>query len=73
MFVQKEILSFYIVDKELVMKSNAYDSEKISDYNYVASVMFASPKEAELPYFMNPVIHEFERLKAKLNHSGDNK
>ncbi len=70
---QKEILSFYIVDKELVMKSNAYDSEKISDYNYVASVMFASPKEAELPYFMNPVIHEFERLKAKLNHSGDNK
>ncbi|GGA94849.1 hypothetical protein [Mucilaginibacter rubeus] len=61
---QKEILAFYMVDKELAMKSHAYDTNKVDDFNYIASVMFVKPKKPELPYFMNPVIREFDRLKS---------
>ena len=59
----KEILAFYIVDKELSMKSHAYDSKRVNDFDYIASVMFAKPKESELPYFMNPVIKKFNSSK----------
>jgi hypothetical protein len=60
-----EILAFYMIDQELAMKSRAYDPSKVDDFKYIASVMFAKPEKPELPYFMNPVIQEFDRLKSK--------
>lgn len=62
---QKEILAFYMVDKELAMKAHAYDTNKVDDFKYIASVLYARPEKPELPYFMNPVIHEFSQLKTK--------
>ena len=62
---KNEILAFYMVDKELAMKAHAYDSNKVNDFKYIVSVMFAKSVEPELPYFINPVIHEFDRLKSK--------
>lgn len=62
---QKEILAFYMVDKELAMKTHSYDTKQIDDFKYIASVMSAKPDKPQLPYFMNSVIHEFSRLKSK--------
>ncbi|WP_276347921.1 hypothetical protein [Daejeonella sp. JGW-45] len=62
---KNEILAFYMIDNQLGMKSHGFDTKLIDDFKYIASVMFAEPSEPELPRFMNPVIKEFARLRAK--------
>lgn len=62
---RNEILAFYMVDNHLTMKSHGFETTRIDDFKYIASVMFAKPREPELPRFMNPVIEEFELLKRK--------
>jgi hypothetical protein len=61
-YAKNEILAFYMVDKNLVMKSHGFDTKRIDDFKYIASVMFAKPTKPELPRFFNPVIQEFARI-----------
>ena len=60
---KSEILSFYMIDKHLAIKSRSYDTKQIDDFKYIVSVMRSKSNEQELPKFMNPVIQEFARLK----------
>lgn len=59
---KNEILSFFMIDNQLSIKSRSYDTKKINDFNYIASIMHADSIEQELPAFMNPVKLEFDRL-----------
>lgn len=61
-YAKNEILSFYMIDNQLSIKSHRYDTEKVEDYNYIASIMSGDSIEQELPAFMNPVKLEFDRL-----------
>ncbi|MCW8940767.1 MAG: hypothetical protein OQJ88_08930, partial [Flavobacteriales bacterium] len=36
---KNEILSFYAVDNQLSIKSHRYDTEKVNDFKYIASIM----------------------------------
>jgi hypothetical protein len=69
---QKEILAFYMVEKDLAMKAHTYDTNHVDDFKYIASVMLAKSEKPELPYFMNPVILEFDRLKTKSDDPAEN-
>lgn len=57
-----EILSFYMIDNQLSIKSHSYETKKVHDFNYIASIMHAKSIDQELPAFMNPVKLEFARL-----------
>lgn len=57
-----EILSFYMIDNQLSIKSHRYETKKINDFKYIASVMHTKSTEQEVPRFMNPVKLEFARL-----------
>lgn len=59
---KNEILSFFMIDNQLSIKSRSYDTKKINDFKYIASIMHADSIEQELPAFMNPVKLEFDRL-----------
>jgi len=59
---KNEILTFYMIDNQLSIKSHIYDTKKVNDFNYIASIMHANSIEQELPAFMNPVKLEFTRL-----------
>jgi len=59
---KNEILSFFMIDNQLSIKSRSYDTKKINDFKYIASIMHADSIEQELPAFMNPVKLEFNRL-----------
>ncbi|NAS12242.1 hypothetical protein [Poritiphilus flavus] len=58
-----EILAFYMIDKDLAIKSRSYDTRQIDDFEYIASIIRTKSNEQELPRFMNPILHEFTRLK----------
>lgn len=59
---QKEILSFFTIDKELKVKSRSYDTERIDDLDYIASVMAQPSGKVSLPGFMYPVGEQFVKL-----------
>lgn len=59
---KNEILSFFMIDNQLSFKSRSYDTKKVKDFKYIASIMHANSNEHELPAFMNPVKLEFDRL-----------
>ncbi|PKP33280.1 MAG: hypothetical protein CVT99_02170 [Bacteroidetes bacterium HGW-Bacteroidetes-16] len=59
---KNEILSFYMIDNQLSIKSHIYETKKVNDFKYIASVMHAKSNEQEIPTFMNPVKLEFDRL-----------
>ncbi|PVX49814.1 hypothetical protein C7377_1447 [Balneicella halophila] len=59
---KNEILSFFMIDNQLSIKSRSYDTKKINDFKYIASIMNADSIEQKLPAFMNPVKLEFARL-----------
>jgi hypothetical protein len=59
---KNEILTFYMIDNQMSIKSNRYDTKKVNDFNYIASIMHSDSIEQELPAFMNPVKLEFARL-----------
>ena len=63
-----EILSFYMIDNQLSIKSHIYETKKVHDFNYIASIMHAKSIDQELPAFINPVKLEFARLlQTKMN------
>ncbi|SDH29260.1 hypothetical protein [Mucilaginibacter gossypii] len=64
---RNEILSFFMVEKDLTIRSSSYDTKRIDDFNYIASVMFQQPDKPTHPTFMNPVIQEFARLQAEIS------
>lgn len=57
-----EILSFFMIDNQLSIKSRSYNTKEINDFKYIASIMHADSFEQEIPAFMNPVKLEFDRL-----------
>jgi hypothetical protein len=59
---KNEILSFFMIDNQLSIKSRSYDTKKVNDFKYIASIMHGDSNEQELPAFMNPVKLEFDRL-----------
>jgi len=59
---KNEILSFFMIDNQLSIKSRSYDTKKINDFKYIASIMHADSIKQEIPAFMNPVKLEFDRL-----------
>lgn len=59
---KNEILSFFMIDNQLSIKSRSYDTKKVNDFQYIASIMHADSIEQELPTFINPVKLEFDRL-----------
>lgn len=59
---KNEILAFYMIDNQLTIKSHRFETKKVNDFNYIASIMHASSIEQELPAFMNPLKLEFTRL-----------
>lgn len=63
---KSEILSFFMIDDKLTIKSRSYDTKEIDDFKYIASIMRSKSdaNEQELPRYMNPVLQEFNRLKA---------
>lgn len=60
---RKESLSFYILDKNLMMKRRSYDTSRIDDFEYVGSVMFKNSDNFTLPSFYSPVIQEFSKMR----------
>ena len=69
---KNEILSFFMIDNQLSIKSHRYDTKKVNDFKYIASIMHANSIEQEVPAFMNPVKLEFDRLlqiENKLNNA----
>jgi len=59
---KSEVLAFYMINDQLLIKSHRYDTEKVSDSKYIASVMLGNSIAQELPAFMNSVRLEFSRL-----------
>ena len=59
---KNEILSFYMINNQLSIKSHIYDTKKVNDFKYIASIMHANSIQQELPAFMNPIRLEFIRL-----------
>lgn len=57
-----EILLFYMIDNQLSIKSHSYETKKVHDFNYIATIMHAKSFDQELPAFMNPIKLEFARL-----------
>lgn len=57
-----EILSFFMIDNKLTIKSHNYETKRVHDFNYIASIMHTKSSDQELPAFMNPVKLEFDRL-----------
>lgn len=68
---KNEILSFFMIDNQMSIKSHSYDTKKINDFKYIASVMHANSIEQELPAFINPVKLEFDRLLKAENESNN--
>lgn len=66
-YTKNEILAFYMVDNNLEIKIRVYDTERIDDWEYLASVMVRESKNESLPNFMNPIVREFERLQANVS------
>jgi hypothetical protein len=67
---KNEMLSFFMVDKDLAKKSSSYDAKRIDDFTYIASVMIKKPGNLIPPTFMNPVVYEFDRLqKCKIENT----
>ncbi len=64
---RNEILSFFMVDKDLTMKSRSFDLKKINDFEYIASVMFGKASKPKQLEFMNPVVQKFNRIRLKSN------
>lgn len=65
-YAQNELLTFFMIDNQLSIKSSSYDTGKINDSKYVAYTMATNLNEHVLPSFMNPLKLEFNRiLKAK--------
>ncbi|SHK18600.1 hypothetical protein SAMN04488028_103293 [Reichenbachiella agariperforans] len=60
---KSEVLAFYMVDDQLTVKCNEYDTMQIDDFKYIASVMSAKTNKQKIPNFMNSVFQEFARLK----------
>ena len=60
---KSEMLTFYMVDKDLQTKTNMYDVLKIDDYNYISSKMYGELDIQVLPNFMKPIIQKFTELK----------
>lgn len=56
-----EQLCFYLLDKDLSYRSHCFDSEKIEDVKYVASVLKKSEEEAYVN-FLQPIRNEFKRI-----------
>lgn len=65
--VRNEVLSFFTVDKDLKTKNHSFDTKRIDDFAYIASVMIEKQSKPVQPGFMNPVIQEFVRMQVKSN------
>lgn len=61
-YAENEILSFYMINNQLSIKAHRYETKKINDFKYIASIMFANSIDQELPAFMNPIKLEFTRI-----------
>ena len=61
-YAENEILSFYMINKQLSIKSHRYETKRVNDFKYIASIMFTNSIEQELPTFMNPIRLEFARI-----------
>lgn len=57
-----EVLSFFMIDKQLSIKSRSYDTKRINDWDYIVSIQHKKLIDQEPPAFMNPAKLEFERL-----------
>lgn len=62
-YMQSESLVFFRSAQDLLVKSYSFDSAKVDDMEYVASVLTAKANEVSNLAFMSPVINEFQRLK----------
>jgi hypothetical protein len=61
-YAKNELLTFFMIDNQLSIKSICYDTNKIDDFKYIAKIMAEKTEEKTLPAFMNPVKLEFKRL-----------
>jgi hypothetical protein len=61
-YAESEILTFFMIDNQLSIKSRSYNTDKIDDFKYIASIMARNSNELVLPAFMNPIKLEFNRL-----------
>lgn len=62
---ENEILTFFMIDNQLSIKSHSYDTDKINDFKYIAGIMAKNSSEQVFPAFMNPIKLEFTRLLKK--------
>lgn len=61
-YAQNELLTFFMIDNQLSIKSHSFNTNKINDFKYIAQIMARKSNDQELPLFMNPVKQEFIRL-----------
>jgi len=61
-YAKNEILTFFMIDNQLSIKSHSYNTKKINDFKYIAEIMARNSNEQVLPAFMNPIKLEFIRL-----------
>jgi hypothetical protein len=61
-YAKSELLTFFTIDNQLSINSRSYNTDKINDFEYIASIMARSSNEQILPAFMNPLKLEFIRL-----------
>lgn len=57
-----EVLSFFMIDNQLSVKSRNYNTKRINDWEYIVSIQNTKLIDQEQPAFMNPIRLEFERL-----------
>lgn len=61
-YAKNELLTFFMIDNQLSIKSNSYDTKEVDDFKYIARIMASNSNEQLLPAFMNPIKLEFVRL-----------
>ena len=57
-----ELLCFYMLDSDLHFQSHCFDSERIDDMEYVASILKSQSQESSIANFLQPIKDEFKRI-----------
>lgn len=57
-----ELLCFYLINRDLKFISHSFDSEKIDNMEYVASILKKQSEENIIINFLRPIISAFEKI-----------
>jgi hypothetical protein len=63
--MKEELLVFYMINNDLSTRSYSFDTKRINDPTYIASVFAQQQNEVRELKAFNPILLEFERILAK--------